>query len=278
MLDLFLHREETYAAFSTLTNKIIYGYPHSIPLVTVLLYYWMIAYLPKLLTNPQQEPKKPSKILKVIMASWNLFLSVLSLVMLLGVATSYYNVIKKRGILESLCDTHHDSDALTPHLFWGHIVLYSKFFELFDTLFLIVKNPARKVPFLHWYHHMTVLLFSWYAAVYKYTPSYWFGSINCSVHTIMYFYYFLTELGYRPSWAMAITTIQILQMFVGIGLNVVWALLFFSGNNCLCTNPLLMLSAAVVMYGSYLLLQKEPQFLSTKIAARNNECVAEGVG
>jgi hypothetical protein len=43
-------------------------------------------------------------------------------------------------------------------------------------------------------------------------------------------------------------------MFIGIGLNVVWALLFFNGNNCMCTNPFLMLSAAVVMYGSYLFL------------------------
>jgi elongation of very long chain fatty acids protein 6 len=70
----------------------------------------------------------------------------------------------------------------------------------------------------------------------------------------MYFYYFLTELGYRPSWAFAITVIQIVQMIVGIVLNTLWAYLWFDNNNCECTSPKKVLAYTLVMYGSYLYL------------------------
>ena len=41
--------------------------------------------------------------------------------------------------------------------------------------------------------------------------------MNYGVHSIMYFYYFLTNCGYRPSWAKVVTVLQISQMFVGMG-------------------------------------------------------------
>lgn len=41
-------------------------------------------------------------------------------------------------------------------------------------------------------------------------------SMNYSVHAVMYFYYFLSAVGIRVSWASAVTTIQIAQMFMGM--------------------------------------------------------------
>ena len=70
----------------------------------------------------------------------------------------------------------------------------------------------------------------------------------------MYFYYFLTELGYKPSWAIIITIIQISQMVIGIVLNVIWAQNYFSEKSCTCKAPETMLGAAVAMYASYLFL------------------------
>ena len=40
---------------------------------------------------------------------------------------------------------------------WVALFIYSKVPELIDTLFLILRS--REVIFLHWYHHITVLLF-----------------------------------------------------------------------------------------------------------------------
>jgi elongation of very long chain fatty acids protein 6 len=42
--------------------------------------------------------------------------------------------------------------------------------------------------------------------------------MNYGVHAIMYFYYFLTALGYRPKWSAYVTILQISQMFVGIAI------------------------------------------------------------
>lgn len=253
---------EQYETYMTELSKssglLMDTYPHSLPIITLVLYYAMLVLLPKLLAPKKnsdgQKPSPPGTVLKFVMASWNLFLSIVSAFMVLGIVVPYSTILRERGLLGGLCDTVHDLDAPSSKLFWIHVIIYSKFFELVDTLLLIVKNPVRPVPFLHWYHHMTVLAFSWYAGVYRYTLGYWFGAINCFVHTVMYFYYFLTELGYRPSWAILITIIQIVQMFIGIALNIVWAKEWMSGSDCNCRNPTGMIVAAVIMYGSYLYL------------------------
>ena len=50
------------------------------------------------------------------------------------------------------------------------------------------------------------------------TEAVWlFVLYNSFIHTIMYFYYFLTVIGIRPSWKMMITVMQLLQFVVGLG-------------------------------------------------------------
>lgn len=123
------------------------------------------------------------------------------------------------------------------------------------THFFFSSRYYTTVPFLHYYHHATVLLFCYYCVgYYRFSAGFCFGIVNAFVHTIMYFYYFLTELGCRPSWAFAITAIQIAQMVVGIVLNTMWAYLWLSGKKCECTGPKKVLIYTLVMYGSYLYL------------------------
>jgi hypothetical protein len=46
---------------------------------------------------------------------------------------------------------------------WAMLLfIYSKLFELLDTAFLVAKKTD--IIFLHWYHHITVLFYCWYAA------------------------------------------------------------------------------------------------------------------
>jgi elongation of very long chain fatty acids protein 6 len=40
--------------------------------------------------------------------------------------------------------------------------------------------------------------------------------MNYGVHAVMYFYFFLTAVGFRPKWDRIVTSLQISQMFVGI--------------------------------------------------------------
>jgi len=68
----------------------------------------------------------------------------------------------------------------SPMIFWAHSFALSKFAELMDTVFLVLKHPDRPVPFLHWFHHFTVLLFTWYAAYYRYSAGAAFITVSRS--------------------------------------------------------------------------------------------------
>ena len=94
------------------------------------------------------------------------------------------------------------------------LFIFSKIPELFDTAFIVLGK--KKLIFLHWYHHVTVLLYCWHSYGTRNAAGLWFIAMNYTVHAIMYFYYFLTGLGYRPKWAFFVTIIQISQMFVGV--------------------------------------------------------------
>ena len=56
---------------------------------------------------------------------------------------------------------------------WTAAFIYSKLFELFDTLWLLAKK--RPVIFLHWYHHLTVLLYCWHSYAARLSSGLWFA-------------------------------------------------------------------------------------------------------
>jgi len=129
---------------------------------------------------------------------------------------------------------HEDSGLLTQGLQgiicgearWGFgrsgfaigVFVLSKIPELFDTVLLVLAG--RPVIFLHWYHHITVLLFCWHCFSIQAPIGLSFVAMNYTVHAIMYFYYFLTQLGPEMRKIIAIvktpiTILQTSQMFVG---------------------------------------------------------------
>merc|ERR1711879_912207 len=74
---------------------------------------------------------------------------------------------------------------------------------------------------LHHWHHLSVMLYCWHIAYAKFSNEGGYGSyfatMNSFVHLVMYGYYAATCLGFKNNlFAISITTMQILQMFVGI--------------------------------------------------------------
>jgi elongation of very long chain fatty acids protein 6 len=146
-------------------------YKHSIPVVGIVVYAMILLLLPKLLSKGMN--------VQTIMIYWNLFLSTISVVMFLGVTIPYSLLVYKHGFFAIFCDVGFKIigepspmvrlKIKKNKLFWCCLFAFSKFFELFDTVLLILKHPTKSVPFLHWYHHFTVLLFTWYAEIYKYS-------------------------------------------------------------------------------------------------------------
>lgn len=252
LLNTLLEKYESLVVYDVSQPNIIQSYPRVIPITAVTLYLIMVFGLPKFLLKHKINCNGP--VLNFVMASWNLFLSVMSACMFFGVAIPYIQKVFEYGFYYCLCDAESKLYRPSSMMFWAHYFILSKYIELVDTLLLILKNPKRSVPFLHYYHHATVLLFCWYAELCKFTAGYWFTLINAGVHMCMYFYYFLTELGYKPTWAKFLTISQILQMVIGIALAYLWYQENNKDKKCFCTHPQEVIVACSLMYGSYLLL------------------------
>lgn len=158
------------------------------------------------------------------------------------------------GIFNSMCLNPEKTWFSGPTGYWVRVMLISKFPELFDTFFIIARK--RPLIFLHWYHHVTVLLFSWNAFATLSGSGLYFVSMNFTVHAIMYGYYCLQALKLCPRWfpSVSITVIQILQMLVG---TCVCALSWYykiSGTHGDCHADMTNLVLGAAMYASYLYL------------------------
>lgn len=124
--------------------------------------------------------------------------------------------------------------------------------ELFDTFFIVVHK--KKLIFLHWYHHISVLLYCWHSYVTKAPAGIVFCGMNYAVHALMYFYYFLMAVKAKPKWLSAfwITLAQISQMVVGVAVTVLGFVASRRHEGCKLKKENNV--AAFVMYGSYLFL------------------------
>jgi elongation of very long chain fatty acids protein 6 len=256
IVDAFLAKYREIFTHKYQSLWIVENHPHLVPFFTVILYVTMVFGLPKILVKIPAT--RDGLKLGRVMAYWNLFLSLWSAAMVLGVAFPYGSHLLTKGYWEGICDEDEDI-LLRPNTlqYWMYSFNLSKFAELIDTLLLILKHPKRRVPFLHWYHHMTVLLFVWYSDVWKY-PGLIFIVVNATIHMFMYFYYFLKECGYNVSekfYALPLTIGQISQMFLGMFVNGSWAYMYYvEGRKCACRNPNAISISCAVMYGSYLYL------------------------
>lgn len=110
---------------------------------------------------------------------------------------------------------------LTSFLNFFHLLSFQTAIIIFtgDTLFIVLRK--QKLIFLHWYHHITVLLYSWYSYKDMVAGGGWFMTMNYLVHAVMYSYYALRAAGFKLSrkFAMFITLTQITQMLMGCVVN-----------------------------------------------------------
>lgn len=196
------------------------------------------------------ENKKPYD-LKRPLFLWNFGLAVFSVLGTMSILPLLVHTVFTRGFIDSTCLS---AGRHNPHItMWAYFFILSKIVEFGDTAFLVLRK--RPLMFLHWYHHITVLMFSWYCLGKLQTGlGHWFGAINYLVHSIMYTYYALVSCGYKvPSKvALIVTIIQLTQMFIGIAINAVLFTYHTEIENCLFNWDVF--RAGLVMYLSYAVL------------------------
>lgn len=95
----------------------------------------------------------------------------------------------------------------------------SKFIELFDTIFFVMRKKFSQCTFLHVFHH-GIMPFSWWFGV-RFAPG-GFGTfhslLNSFIHLMMYTYYGLAALGPKYQkylwWKKYMTKMQIIQFIL----------------------------------------------------------------
>ncbi|KAG5188186.1 fatty acid elongase [Tribonema minus] len=145
---------------------------------------------------------------------WNFALAMFSLMGALRTVPHLANVIALKGYKYTITEQGRDWVGGGAVGFWAQMFVFSKIPELGDTVFIVLRK--RPLIFLHWYHHVTVLLYCWHSYYNEAAYGLYFAAMNYSVHAVMYLYYALAALRIRLCKPYYVTTLQISQMFVGI--------------------------------------------------------------
>ena len=130
------------------------------PLLAVTLYVAMIVLLRRHMDGRPKYEKLLGLNVNSLVAAWNLFLSVFSAWGLFLCLPRQAAMVWHYGLRPSVC-WHPHWNANQWHGLALMLFIYSKFFELIDTVWLLIKK--RPVIFLQPYHHVTVLLYCWHA-------------------------------------------------------------------------------------------------------------------
>ena len=115
-----------------------------------------------------------------------------------------------------------------------YFYLLTKFLDLFDTIFFVLRKKYNQISTLHLYHHTIVPIFVWYVLWLTIDLSglMLFGLLNSLVHVIMYSYYSLSAFGPKIEkylwWKRYITQLQLIQ-FVIFGIYAVLQYIYSVG-------------------------------------------------
>lgn len=218
----------------------------SIPICLVSIYLFSIYFGKKIMKHKQAYKLTNSLI------CWNIFLSIFSFFGTLRVLPSLLYYLLTDTFDSTICSNPNDTWGKGPSGLWVQLFIFSKIPELFDTFFIV----ARKKPlmFLHWYHHVTVLLYCWHSYGTSSSQTLFFVSMNYMVHTIMYGYYALMALKMKPFWLspVFVTTIQIIQMIIGTYIQFYASYKYITNSKCNVDGHNIFWGG--IMYSSYLYL------------------------
>jgi len=117
------------------------------------------------------------------------------------------------------------SDQQCERWVMGFIRLFtlSKYYDLVDTLFIVLAKKDAQFSFLHVSHHCIVPVGVWYGMWYSPSgDSYAPALVNSFVHLVMYSYYLCSTLKWNCPWKSHITKMQLTQ----------FAFLLLFGINC----------------------------------------------
>jgi hypothetical protein len=214
--------------------------------------FWWMAYAAAgmyvCMVTLRSQLHLPLRSLRATAVTWNSSLAIFSMWgTAVTVPPTLAHAVYGKGLDWLLCEDPLDSMSTAFH-HGVFLFVLSKFPELLDTALLIAKG--REVSFLHWYHHTTVLLYTWYAFLCRHPSGLMFVAMNYLVHSVMYTYYARSAyVQKRLWWAPAVTVMQTAQMVAGLLITFRHARLSMLRPDCFVHTRCLL--AAGVLYATY---------------------------
>lgn len=211
-----------------------------VPIYLLLLY----------IGNSRMKDLKPYR-LQYTLVMWNTGLAVFSAIGCWKVGTlNLAKTLVTDGIYEISC--HTEAYIIPEQCLWVFLCALSKLLELGDTAFIVLRKAPLSV--LHCYHHASILVYTFFCVPMRCAPVVVFTGVNLFIHSLMYSYYALRIMGYRVPMQIAqvITLLQILQMVLGLAINVTGLIALQRGNPCQITYTFI--AVGLVMFTSYLVL------------------------
>ena len=214
--------------------------------------YASVVYLLLVFSGRRWMEKRKAYNLRKPLLLWNVGLAAFSILGTFSVVPSILWNLYRNGTNYTVCFS--DAFFIPRIALWCYVFGLSKLLELGDTAFIVLRKSP--LPFLHWYHHITVLIYTLYSLGDPNAAGHIFSGMNYTVHSFMYSYYAVRSAGFRvPQWlAQCITLMQLSQMFIGV---YVTSLAFYnmkSGRIPGCYLQEHMFYVAAGMYFSYALL------------------------
>jgi len=153
-----------------------------IPIVLVVIYVVVIfgikAYM----------QKRDFYDMRVPQMYWNTFLAIFSICGAIRMLPFMLAFLFYEGKIAALCTSPVVGyGGAGPSALWTCLFIFSKVPELCDTIFVVLNK--KPLMFLHWYHHITVLLYCWHSYSTRASVGLSFAAMNFTVHAFMYTYY-----------------------------------------------------------------------------------------
>ncbi|XP_013373905.1 PREDICTED: elongation of very long chain fatty acids protein 7 isoform X2 [Chinchilla lanigera] len=192
--------EDLFLMSSPLPQTIILG----------LYVYFVTSLGPKLMEN-----RKPFE-LKKVMITYNFSVVLFSVYMCYEFVMSGWGTGYSFGC--DIVDYSQSPKAMRMvHTCW--LYYFSKFIELLDTIFFVLRKKNNQVTFLHVFHH-TIMPWTWWFGV-KFAAGglgTFHAMVNTAVHVVMYTYYGLCAMGptYQKYlwWKKHLTSLQLVQFVI----------------------------------------------------------------
>jgi len=214
------------------------------------LSFWYAAfYVLVIFSAKYYMASRPRFELRVPLIIWSGLLAAFSIAGAARTVPEAVYILRHQGWSHSLCSSSYFNG---PTAFWAYTFVISKAYELGDTVFIVFRK--QPLVFLHWYHHITVMIYVWYSYSDHTAPGRWFCFMNYTVHSFMYTYYTVRALRIQvPKFInIFVTSIQIMQMMMGLVINI--STYVYKSRGLYCQQSYENMRYSFLMYLSYFFL------------------------